>query len=66
MATATLKSPVTLKHRTNVGEEPEEVLFAQGEQVTVLEQWADRCLCRNQAGQLFNIPNDLLDRSNDG
>jgi hypothetical protein len=62
MATATLKRQVTLEHRSNLGEEPEPVSFAQGQKVTVLKEWADRCLCKNEAGQLFNIPKDLLDR----
>jgi hypothetical protein len=65
MATATLTREVTLKHRSNLGEEPEEVTFAQGQKVTVLKAWADRLLCKNEAGQLFNIPKDLL-RSGDG
>jgi len=61
MTSATLKRAVTLQHRSNLGEEPEDVAFAQGEKVTVLKEWSDRSLCKNEAGKLFNIPKDLLE-----
>jgi hypothetical protein len=60
MPSATLARAVTLQHRSNLGEEPEEVSFAEGQKVTVLKQWEDSALCKNEAGQLFNIPKDLL------
>ena len=60
-AMATLKQATTLKHQPNLGEEIEEVSFEAGDEVTVLKRWADSALCKNDAGQLFNIANDLLD-----
>ncbi len=58
---ATLKQATTLKHRTNLGEEIEEVSFDAGDEVTVLKDWDDRSLCKNDAGQLFNIEKNLLE-----
>ncbi len=58
---ATLKQATTLKHRTNLGDEIEEVSFDTGERVTVLKEWDDRFLCKNDAGQIFNIAKDLLE-----
>ena len=60
MATATFTRQATLQHRSNLGEEPEDVSFAQGQKVTVLKQWDDRYLCKDEAGQLFNVPKELL------
>ena len=62
MPSATLVRAVTLQHRSNLGEEAEDVAFAEGEKVSVLKEWADSFLCKNEAGQLFNIPKDLLKR----
>ena len=60
MATATLTQAVTLSHRANLGEEGEAVEFQEGEKVTVLKEWADSFLCKNEGGQLFNIPKQYL------
>ena len=58
---ATIKQTVTLKHQANLGEEIAEVSFEAGDEVTVLKEWADRTLCKDQSGQIFNIPKELLD-----
>ena len=58
---ATIKQAVTLKHQANLGEEVLEVVFAEGDRVTVLKRWDDFYLCRNDAGQLFNIPKHYVD-----
>ena len=58
---ATIKRAVTLKHQSNLGEDVEEVAFQEGDQVTILKEWADRVLCKNDTGQLFNIPKDCLE-----
>jgi hypothetical protein len=60
MATATFTQPVTLEHRANLGEEPEQVEFQEGQKVTILKEWADRYLCKNEGGQLFNVPKDYV------
>ncbi|MDJ0788336.1 MAG: hypothetical protein QNK05_16130 [Myxococcota bacterium] len=58
---ATIKQATTLKHQANLGEEVEEVSFAEGEEVTVLKEWADHYLCKNESGQIFNIEKSLVD-----
>ena len=57
---ATFVEATTLQHRANLGEEAAPVSFAQGEEVTVLKEWAESYLCKNDAGQLFNVPKDKL------
>lgn len=57
---ATIKKAITLKHRPNLGEDVEDVEFAEGDEVTILKQWEDRYLCKNEAGQLFNIPKECV------
>ena len=52
---ATIKKAITLKHQSNLGEDPEEVAFSEGDEVTVLNEWEDRSLCKNEDGMLFNI-----------
>jgi hypothetical protein len=57
---ATIKKAMTLKHRANIGEEPEDVAFAEGDEVTVLHDWEASSLCKNEDGMLFNIPKSHL------
>jgi len=52
---ATIKKAITLKHQSNLGEDPEDVAFSEGDEVTVLNEWEDRSLCKNEDGMLFNI-----------
>ena len=58
---AQVREAITLKHRANLGEDVEEVSFAAGEEVTILQEWADHYLCKNDAGQVFNIPKDRVE-----
>jgi hypothetical protein len=58
---ATIKKAITLKHQSNLGEDPEEVAFSEGDEVTVLNEWEDRSLCKNEDGLLFNIRKAHLD-----
>ncbi|MBW2240861.1 MAG: hypothetical protein JRH01_02660 [Deltaproteobacteria bacterium] len=58
---ATLKQASSLKHQANLGEEIEEISFSSGEEVTVLKEWSDSYLVKNDAGQLFNIPKDQVE-----
>ena len=60
MASATLTQAVTLQHRGNLGEEGEPVEFQPGEKVTVLKEWEESALCKNEGGRLFNIPKQYL------
>jgi hypothetical protein len=58
---ATIKKAITLKHQANLGEEPEDVAFSEGDEVTVLNEWEDYFLCKNEDGMYFNIPKTQLD-----
>lgn len=58
---ATIKQEVTLKHQSNLGEDVEEITFAAGDEITVLKEWADRYLCKNDDGQVFNIPKEMVE-----
>ena len=58
---ASIKKAITLRHQANLGEEPDDVAFAEGDAVTVLSEWEDRSLCKNEDGWLFNIPKTHLD-----
>ena len=58
---ATIKKAITLKHQSNLGEDPEDVAFSEGDEVTVLNEWEDRSLCKNEDGLLFNIRKAHLD-----
>jgi hypothetical protein len=58
---ATIKKAITLKHQSNLGEDPEDVAFSEGDEVTVLNEWEDRSLCKNEDGMLFNIQKAHLD-----
>ncbi|MDH3685596.1 MAG: phosphoribosyltransferase family protein [Myxococcales bacterium] len=60
-AMAKLNQAVTLKHQPNLGEEIEEIAFEAGTEFTVLKQWTDHVLCKNDSGQLFNVSKELLD-----
>ena len=58
---ATIKKAITLKHHANLGEDPEDVAFSEGDEVTVLNEWEDSCLCKNEDGLHFNISKAHLD-----
>jgi len=58
---ATIKQAITLKHQSNLGEDPQEVAFSEGDEVSVLKEWEDRSLCKSEDGRHFSIPNDHLD-----
>lgn len=57
---ATVKSDITLKHQTSLGEEIEEVRFSAGDEIEILQEWSDSYLGKNDAGQVFNFPKDFV------
>ena len=59
---ATIKQTLTLKHQANLGEDVEEITFQEGDEIVVQTVWADSYLCKNDAGLLFNIPKDCVER----
>ena len=58
---AKIKQAVTLKHQPNLGEEVAEVSFEEGTELTVLKEWEDRSLCKDDDGKLFNVPKEFLE-----
>lgn len=60
MATVTIAT--VLKHQSNLGEGVEDVTLAAGESVTILKEWQQRYLVKNAAGQLFNVPKEIVER----
>ena len=59
---ATFKQATVLKHQSNLGEGVEEVSFGAGDSVTILKEWQNAFLVKSAAGQLFNVPKDLVAR----
>jgi hypothetical protein len=57
----TLKQAVVLKHQSNLGEGIEEVSFQAGDPVTILKEWQGAYLVKSAAGQLFNVPKELVE-----
>jgi hypothetical protein len=58
---ATIKKAITLKHQANLSEELQDVAFAEGDEVTVLNEWEDSSLCKSEDGRHFNISKAHLD-----
>ncbi|MAE94803.1 MAG: hypothetical protein CL910_09100 [Deltaproteobacteria bacterium] len=58
---ATIKQTLNLKHQANLGDEIEEFSLGEGDEVTVLKEWADSFLCKNLDGLLFNIPKESVE-----
>ena len=56
----TFEKPVVLKHQSNLGEGVEEIPFQAGDPVTILKEWQNAYLVKSAAGQLFNVPKDLV------
>jgi hypothetical protein len=50
-----LKEDLSLKHQANLGEDVEEIAFAAGTELEVLQEFETAWLCKDDDGQLFNI-----------
>jgi hypothetical protein len=59
---ASIKQAITLKHQANLGEDVAEVELSAGDEIVVLKEWDDRYLCKTEAGVLFNIPKELVEK----
>ena len=59
---ASIKQAIVLKHRANLGEGVGDVSLEAGETVTILKEWQQSYLVKNAAGQLFNVPKELVAR----
>ena len=58
---AKVNQAITVKHQSNLGEDVDEVAFGEGDEVTHLKEWSDHYLCKNDSGQLFNLPKASID-----
>jgi|APDOM4702015248_1054824.scaffolds.fasta_scaffold394376_2 hypothetical protein len=57
-----LTQAIVLKHQSNLGEGVAEVAFSAGTPVTILKEWQQSYLVKSAAGQLFNVPKELVQR----
>jgi hypothetical protein len=57
---ARIQRNVSLRHRANLGEEVTKIDFAEGEEVTILKQWAHHYLIKDDEGRVFNVEKDLV------
>jgi hypothetical protein len=55
-----MKEACTLKVQANLGEEVEEVEFDSGDELTVLKEWANHYLVKDDDGKIFNIEKSLV------
>ena len=53
---ATIKQNMTLKHQSNLGEEVADLTLAESQEVTILKEWDETYLCKNDEGQIFHVP----------
>ncbi len=59
--TVRIKQACTLGHQPNLGEQVEGVEFEEGEELSVLQEWDDAYLLKNNDGKLFNVSKSLVD-----
>jgi hypothetical protein len=59
--TIRVREDITLKHQSNLGEESEDVDFSAGDELTVLQEWDEAWLVKNDAGQFFNVRKELAE-----
>jgi hypothetical protein len=59
---ARITRAITLRHQSNLSEGVEAIAFEAGAEVTILEEWERHYLCKSQAGQLFNVPKEYVER----
>jgi hypothetical protein len=62
--TVKFKEASSLKHQPNLGEEPNEVSFAEGDEVSVLQEWENSYLIKNAEGKLFNVGKERVEPAN--
>jgi len=63
MAAIKLTSEVTLKHQANLGEEVQDVEFAEGTTLEVLHKFETAWLVKDDDGRLFNVKKDLAEEA---
>ena len=58
--TVTLRESTTLKHQSNLGEDVAEITFEAGQELTVLKEWQDAYLVRDEDGKLVNLKKEQV------
>ncbi len=56
-----IKESLTLKHHANLGEEVEDIEFEAGTELSVLQEFDNMWLVKNDDGQLFNVKKELAE-----
>ncbi len=59
--TVRVKETLTLKAQANLGEEVENVEFEAGTELSVLQEFENVWLVKNDDGQLFNVKKELAE-----
>ncbi len=59
--TIRIKDDITLKAQANLGEEIEEIDFASGTELAVLQEFDTAWLVKDEDGKLFNVKKELAD-----
>jgi hypothetical protein len=59
--TIRITSALTLKHQANLGEDVEEVELAEGDELSVLQEWESAWLAKTSDGKLFNVKKDAAE-----
>lgn len=58
---ATIKEDISLKYQTTTDSDVEEASFSAGQEVTLVQTWADYYLIKDDDGRYYNIPKDKLE-----
>jgi len=62
---AALSRDITVRHRISIQDGTEMISLSVGEEVTIVRRFRERTLARNSDGQLFNLPSDRLELSDE-
>ena len=57
----TLKESTTLNHQSNLGEDVDEIPFDAGTELTVLKEWGNHYLVKDDDGKLFTLRKELAE-----
>lgn len=59
---ATVKEAITLKYQTTKDGDMEETSFSNGQSVTVISEWQNHYLIKDDDGHFYNIPKDKVQK----
>lgn len=61
--TIRITQDVTLKFQPNLGEDVEEIDFAAGTEMAVLQEWEQAWLVKDDDGHLFNVKKEVCEEA---